>query len=191
MNKSESIAKLAEALSKAQAEMKGASADSTNPHFKSKYADLSSIWDACRKALTDNGLSVSQFPCDSIEGRAGLETILMHSSGEWISQSASTKIQKDDPQGVGSALTYLRRYALAAVVGVTQDDDDGNSASKKQTTTLKASPSWQRWTQLCAEAGGLGLSVPTLDPAASEQDVINAGKSLREKVDAAKAKQSK
>jgi len=130
MKHSESIALLAGALAKAQLQIEPASKNATNPHFRSHYADLASIWDACRGPLNTNGLSIVQFPCDGDVGRTGLCTMLLHSSGEYISEVVTTRSQKDDPQGLGSALTYLRRYALAAVVGVTAtEDDDGNAAS--------------------------------------------------------------
>lgn len=131
MNTSESINELAAALAKAQAQIQPAKKENVNPAFKSKYADLASVWDACREPLTANGLSVVQMPTDNAEpGRVALVTTLLHSSGQWISSMVSTRIVKDDPQGVGSALTYLRRYALSAMVGVAPDDDDGNAASQ-------------------------------------------------------------
>lgn len=140
IEKSDSIVKLAAALTAAQAAIQPAIKSSENPHFRSKYADLASIWDACREPLTKNGLSVVQMPVDASEGgRVALTTILIHNSGEFISSTVSTKLQQDTAQGVGSALTYLRRYALSAMVGVVADeDDDGNAASKpaeQRTTT--------------------------------------------------------
>lgn len=119
--------KLAPALAKAQASVKGAAKDSMNPHFKSKYADLASVWDACRKPLTDNGLSVVQLP-GWLDGRTTLTTMLLHVSGQYIIGTAESPIGKQDPQGVGSAVTYLRRYALAAVASVAPEDDDGEGA---------------------------------------------------------------
>ena len=139
MKHSESIAALAGALAKAQLQIEPASKNATNPHFRSHYADLASIWDACRGPLNTNGLSIVQFPCDGEVGRTGLCTMLLHSSGEWISEVVTTRSQKDDPQGLGSALTYLRRYALAAVVGVTAtEDDDGNAASTPANARVNA-----------------------------------------------------
>lgn len=130
MQTSETITDLAMALAKAQAQIKPASKDATNPHFKSRYADLPAVWEACRKPLTDNGLSVVQMPVDAGEGRVGLTSVLMHASGQYISSTVSTKLTQDSAQGLGSALTYLRRYALAALVGIVADeDDDGNAAS--------------------------------------------------------------
>lgn len=131
MKHSESINEIAAALSKAQAVIAGAVKDKKNPHYKSDYADLSSVWDACRKPLTDNGLSVAQTAATE-DGRVGVTTLLMHSSGQWISDVLVMKPTKDDPQGVGSCITYARRYALAAMVGVAPEDDDGNAASAKQ-----------------------------------------------------------
>lgn len=146
MNQSPSIAALAKALVKAQAALQPAVKDATNPFFKSSYADLSSVWDACRDALTANGLSVSQFPGFEMGNPpcATLTTVLLHESGEWIAGTAGAPLpgerRKDgtvDPpnaQAVGSAITYLRRYGLAAVVGVVQADDDGNAASRPKQT---------------------------------------------------------
>jgi hypothetical protein len=129
MNQSDSIANLAKALSIVQGKLTYAKKDSANPFFKSKYADLESVWDACRELLAENNLSVMQFPGEFIDGCMSLNTILAHSSGEWIGQEMSVPVTKPDAQGAGSALTYMRRYALAAVVGVVQADDDGNAAS--------------------------------------------------------------
>lgn len=130
MNQSESIANLAKALSIVQGKLTYAKKDSKNPFFKSNYADLESVWDACRDLLSNNGLAVTQFPGEYFDGTMSLTTIITHSSGEWISQIMSVPVTKPDAQGAGSALTYMRRYALAAVVGVVQADDDGNAASQ-------------------------------------------------------------
>lgn len=127
---SDEINALAGALAKAQSQIEGAAKDSANPHFKSKYADLASVWAACRDALTANGLSVVQFPGEMVENRMTMTTMLMHSSGQWIRQPLSIPLSKVDAQGYGSATTYARRYALAAVVGVCPEDDDGNAASE-------------------------------------------------------------
>jgi hypothetical protein len=140
MNRSESIAELAAALAAAQAEMRGASKDASNPMFRSKYASLASIWEAAREPLTSNGLSVVQTPEISDFGVCTLTTTLLHSSGEWISSTMSVPVlpqvvSRGDPpvqtaQSYGSALTYARRYALAAIAGIApDDDDDGNAAS--------------------------------------------------------------
>lgn len=139
MNKSESIGALAAALAKAQGQIKGAMKDSENPFFHSKYADLSAVWEACRKPLSDNGLSVVQTGDFELSvGTFFLHTTLLHSSGEWIGGEIPVKPVKDDPQGLGSAMTYARRYGLAAIVGVAPEDDDGNAASGKPAVGTKA-----------------------------------------------------
>lgn len=130
MNQSEQIDQLATALSKAQGEVEGAKKDANNPHFKSKYADLESVWTACRAALTSNGLSVLQSPGLTHDGVMHMTTQLSHASGQWIRGEMSLPLSKVDPQGAGSALTYMRRYALAAFVGVAPEDDDGNAAAR-------------------------------------------------------------
>lgn len=122
---SETIADLASALSKAQAQIMKATKDSNNPFFKSKYADLTAVWDAVREPLTINGLAVTQFPL----AEDALVTMLLHSSGQWMRSTYKMRPVKDDPQGRGSCLTYMRRYALMAVTGVCPEDDDGNAAS--------------------------------------------------------------
>ena len=129
MIKSESIKNLATAMSKAQSEMGGAVKDANNPFFKSKYADLSAVIRAVKEPFANNDLSYVQFPIEE-SGRIGIETILMHSSGEWLSNSFTVQLSKQDAQGAGSAITYCRRYSLQAVAGIPSEDDDGNAASK-------------------------------------------------------------
>ena len=129
MNKSESIAALAAALAKAQGTMKGAVKDSANPFFKSKYADLASVVEAIRAAFSANGLSYVQTVQSSDLDEVRVETMILHSSGEWISCGVlALPVSKNDAQGYGSALTYARRYSLSAAVGVAPEDDDGNAA---------------------------------------------------------------
>ena len=130
MDHSEQLNELAAALSKAQAKIEDAKKDRENPHFRSPYSTLGSIWDACKPALTENGLSVVQ-TCEPTETGVllNLTTTLLHSSGQFISGTMTIPLAKHDPQGYGSALTYGRRYGLAAIVGVCPDDDDGNGAS--------------------------------------------------------------
>jgi ERF superfamily len=133
MMQSESIANLTLALSIVQGKMSHAVKDSANPFFKSKYADLESVWDACRSLLSENGLAILQFPglYSELDKSMSLTTVISHKSGEFISQEMSVPMSKVDAQGAGSCLSYMRRYALAAVVGVVQADDDGNAASNK------------------------------------------------------------
>ena len=128
MNKSEEIKDLAKALGEFQAEVDNATKKAVNPAFKSKYADLAEILNTVREPLTKRGLSFVQLP--SFEsGIVSVETVLMHTSGQWISSTISGPVVKQDPQGVGSAITYFRRYSLSAMCGIAQEDDDGNAAS--------------------------------------------------------------
>lgn len=126
-NQSTAIDQLATAMAKAQSEIIGAVKDSKNPFFKSDYADLASVWDACRQQLTKNGLCVMQ-TTEVIDGQPCLATTLAHSSGQWIKGYLPLNPLKNDPQAYGSAMTYMRRYALAAIVGIPQIDDDGEAA---------------------------------------------------------------
>jgi len=133
MNKSESIKELATALCAFQSEVEKIKKTATNPFFKSKYATLSDILDVIREPLASNGLSFVQFP----SGEYGLSTMLMHVSGEWLSESYIMKPVKTDPQGAGSVITYQRRYALGAILGLNIDvDDDANASSEKDEITV-------------------------------------------------------
>lgn len=122
------INELAKALVQVQAVLKPAIKDSANPFFKSKYADLSSVWDAARAPLTQNGLAVIQTTNGDDPDTVTIVTTLVHTSGQWIQGSLRMKPAKNDPQGVGSAITYARRYALAAIVGICPEDDDGEAS---------------------------------------------------------------
>jgi hypothetical protein len=128
MNKSDSIKEIAKAMCAAQADMTGAKKTTVNGFFKSKYSDLVSVVEAVKVPFADNGLSYVQFPIEE-NGRIGIETILMHVSGEFLSNSFTVTLSKQDAQGAGSALTYCRRYSLQAIAGIPSEDDDGNSAS--------------------------------------------------------------
>jgi hypothetical protein len=127
MTHSESVAAIGAALAKAQGAIEGASKDSKNPHFNSKYADLASVLGACREALSLNGIGVLQSPANDAN-LVRMRTLLVHSSGEWI-ESDDLVVQARDagPQAIGSCLTYLRRYQLAAMVGVAPEDDDAEA----------------------------------------------------------------
>lgn len=131
---SDAIDQIATALAKAQAEIEAAIEDKKNPHFKSSYASLYSIWQACRQAISKQGISVSQLT--SFEGdMLILNTLLMHSSGQWLLSQMPVISAKMTPQAIGSAMTYMRRYGLAAAVGVAPgDDDDGQLAEDRGLT---------------------------------------------------------
>ena len=135
MDKSENITELIKALGKVQPLLNPAVKDKTNPFLKSKYADLSSVWESCRGLLSSNGLVVTQVGGMDTAGNY-LETVLMHESGQWISGRYPLKpVKTDDPQALGSAMTYARRYNLAAILGIVTEDDDAEGAMGRQSDT--------------------------------------------------------
>jgi hypothetical protein len=135
------MSELAKALAKAQSEIEVAIKDAKNPHFKSSYATLASTWDALRAPLTKNGLSVVQAG-KLIDGKQILVTRLEHSSGEFRESEILLINQKNDMQGLGSAWSYARRYALQAIAGIAQDDDDGNAAVAQRPPPAKEEVPW-------------------------------------------------
>jgi hypothetical protein len=192
MEMSTTIAAIAAALAKAQSAMRHAVKDSINPHFKNRYADLAGVWDACREPLAAAGLSVVQLPSTS-DGIVTVRTVLMHASGEWIASDLSVPAAKLDAQGIGSAITYARRYALAAIVGVAQDDDDGEGAvarttppalavdrpAAKRAPDARTPEQAERIRQLASDAG--------VDPAAAIRDAIGRAPTSARPLSAAEA----
>lgn len=148
MNQSPTIGSLAAALSKAQATFKPAVKDAANPFFKSHYLSLAGAIEACRDALSSNGLAVVQ-AVDSSADKLVLHTTLIHSSGEWIGSAYPINPVKNDPQGIGSATSYARRYSLMALVGLAAEDDDGEAAhgrvAKVDVTTGEVKKSQPKW----------------------------------------------
>ena len=136
MKTSEQIDKIAPALLAAQKEINNASKDAKNPHFRSSYASLGSVIEAVKEPLNKHGIAILQTLSEGKEG-LHLSSRLLHTSGQWIEDTAFSPLPKADPQGVGSATTYLRRYSIAALMCITQEDDDGNAAS---TTTAPSAP---------------------------------------------------
>jgi len=131
MERSENIEELGKALALAQRRFGSAKKTSANPHFKSRYADLSEVWEACHAALNDNGIAILQTPFPGLgEGEIGIRTMLLHTTGQWVACSVVIPLAKNDAQGIGSAITYARRYGLMALVGVCPEDDDGNAAAQ-------------------------------------------------------------
>ena len=132
MNHSEALDQWAAALVAIQAEVPAIPKDATNPFFKSKYADLPAVVEKASPIVTKHGMAVSQWPgheggCDT------LTTLVVHSSGQWVSETMRLHLVKDDPQGQGSAITYAKRYAYMAALGLVADeDDDGNRASPRR-----------------------------------------------------------
>lgn len=145
---SNSLGKLMEALAKAQLEMRGALKDAKNPHLRNNYADLASVWAAWQEAGPKHGLAIMQL-AEGGEGFVQIRTMLGHSSGEWVQGCLRVPFAEQKginiAQALGSALTYARRYALAAMVGIAPEDDDGHGAApaggKKQETNWHAPPS--------------------------------------------------
>lgn len=146
MNSSPTIQAISAAFVAAQAEIPHAPKQSTNPHFKSSYADLATVTETIRPVLAKHGLAVLQSSTPA-DGGVRLQTILLHKSGEWIAdEGLFAPLQKHDAQGVGSATTYVRRYGLCALLGVAQDDDDGNAASTPpQAKQTKAASGQHLW----------------------------------------------
>jgi hypothetical protein len=128
MNMSDTISELATALAKAQGQIESASKDKSNPAFKSKYADINALRDVIRQPLADNDLSIVQLP--RMNGSyVEVETMLLHKSGEFIAETLRMPLgEKMNAHGVGSALTYCRRYSLSSMLNLAAEDDDGNLA---------------------------------------------------------------
>jgi len=137
MKTSDSISNIAGALLKAQQEITFAAKDSKNPAFKSTYANLESVIEAIKGPLNAHGIVFVQTFSPSNPGFLALSTRLLHTSGEWIEDEMTVPLQKNDAQGYGSAATYSRRYALAAITGLYQADDDGQEAAKPQPMKIR------------------------------------------------------
>jgi len=160
MSHSELINELAAALSKAQGEMQAAIKDKVNPFYKSSYADLGSVWDAARPVLSKHGLCVMQTTeMNSERNQIIMVTTLAHTSGQWMKSYLPLNPAKNDSQGIGAAITYLRRYSLSALVGVVCDDDDDGETSvgrgkAQQDKPNNAPPAGQQEKQAVAEKIG-------------------------------------
>lgn len=134
IRKSEKLDLLFSAMAKVQANVLAAIKDSENPNYDHLYSSLEAVWEACRDQLVQNGFCILQTGEVDEKGEAGLVTILGHSSGQWIEGFFPLAMSgRKDPQAQGSAITYLRRYSLAAIVGVFQNDDDAENAMDRET----------------------------------------------------------
>ena len=179
MNKSESIGKISAALVKAQSEMGNATKGSSNPFFKSKYADLNSIREAVLPSLNAHGISVLQ-PTTVLDGKAYVETVLLHESGEFLSGVYEIVYGKaNDPQSFGAACSYARRYSLQSMVNIGAEDDDGESASGRGSSVNKATVKPVTVTTTTAEnkvvaaevkKGGFGVKKAEVVVAAGSED---------------------
>jgi ERF superfamily len=158
METSPEIKNIAKALNDWHAKAITVTKDAINPHFRSKFTSLDNMIESIRHPLVSCGLSFAQFPDGD-----GLTTILIHTSGEWLKSTANLKLAKEDPQGQGSAYTYGRRYALAAMLGLAADeDDDGNAATTSRNAVQKPATATKRSTT---------TKVPTTDLLAAKDRV--------------------
>ncbi len=147
MNKSESIKELASALNRMQGELKNAPQNSVNPFFKSKYTDLSTLIDHARTLLTKNGLAIVQGN-EMSENGIVITTLLTHESGEWIESQLYMPIEERSAQKIGGVITYGRRYAYSAMLGIaSEEDDDGNYSSRSTKPQVSVSEAEQIFTQ--------------------------------------------
>lgn len=136
---SQNVDALFKAIHTAQGNMRGVGKDSANPHFKNRYASLENVVDTARPALQSADLAFTQAPGALVDGAIEVTTMLMHTSGQWLRSTLHVPLQKRDPQGVGSAITYGCRYALMATLGLPPVDDDGEDAMDR-TPPAKAAP---------------------------------------------------
>lgn len=161
MQSSDSIAKFAEAFAAAQGEMKNPTKDNTADagKYKYSYADLAAVYDACKGPLTKHGISILQSPSTNQAG-VSVTTMLIHSSGEWVSSTLTIGCNKNDAQGIGSAISYARRYSLSAMVGLApEDDDDANAAVGKPAAIQRKAPAKPPAKPKTSEPGPKGKEV--------------------------------
>jgi len=180
MHHSEKIDQIAAALATVQGQLAAAKKDKANPFFKSKYVDLAGVWEVCRDLLSGNGLAVVQ-GCSIPDGQGVVvDTMLCHKSGQFFKSQLFLPIPKSDPQAVGSAITYGRRYSLAAIVGVVPDDDDdaegamnrnGNAPSKQ--APPKTAPAPKREVKATVPDPGL-IPATTPAPEADQDRLLNS-----------------
>lgn len=166
MTQSDSLDKLLPALLAAQAEFPAIPRDGYNPHFKSRFSTLAAVQKATRPVLAANGLLLSQWPCSTYQGEPALKSRLLHTSGQWMEEVTPLLLTKRDPQAHGSAITYLRRYAWSAILGLVtdEDDDDGNVATIAEPKVSKA-----KLDEIKAAAADAGLSLNAVAAMANEK----------------------
>ncbi len=168
MMHSETIASLAAALVKAQGEMPSVTKDRDNPHFKFRYATLDAILDTVKPVLAKHGLAIFQSGGESTPASVTVETMVLHASGEWIMSSVTIPLAKQDAQGVGSGMTYGRRYGLSAALSLaTDDDDDANAASKPHKAATPAT-----------DRARARVATPAVEDAAQGSERVVRGKKL-------------
>jgi hypothetical protein len=201
MKMSETITELAAALAKAQGQIEDATKDGVNPVFRSKYADLAAVRAVIREPLAVNDLAIMQFP-RTRQGAVEVETMLIHKSGEFVSETLEIPVAKFDAHGIGSGITYGRRYGMMSILCLAAVDDDGNAAVEKAPQTKKAEPKKQEYSdkeiadlartmKAVAEQGMDALSSKwrSLDPSQREifdSEAIADLKKIAAEVDASK-----
>jgi hypothetical protein len=184
MNKSETITKLADALAKFQADVKNPANTATNPYYKSKYAPLGDVLNTVRPVLGKYGLSFVQNQVTDENGKLGVTTMLMHSSGEYVeTDPIFAAPEKNTPQGLGSVSTYLRRYQLSSVLGIaSEDDDDGNSNENtppnKAKPTKNTTPTNDNTETPTVADDGLTKAIETIEALATSLQESNVDKKL-------------
>lgn len=170
MKTSDSIVNISKALLEAQKKIGSAKKDAVNPFFHSNYADLGSVMEACKEALNENGITVLQ-PVGTDELGVYVETVLLHSSGEWISDKLNLAVkEQNNPQAQGSAISYARRYGLQSMVFIPAEDDDAEKATTRPVAKPVAKPAYSNGNSKCYDCGA-----PTGKPHATG---CNASKTL-------------
>lgn len=183
------------ALVKAQGELEGAKKAAKNDHFRSKYARLEDVIDAIRTVFAKHGLGYVQH-CGYDSGCARVETVLVHESGEDLSSELSLPVTKQDAQGIGSALTYARRYALMGIAGIAPEDDDGEAAVGRGASgkTQENAAGWKYISEAAATVGDLEVAkslyslAKEYKGAVSDEKLMSVLKPLGEKITGMKGK---
>lgn len=191
MQHSEQFGEIAAALAMAQGKMDHAAKDRSNPAFKSKYADLASVLDACRPHLAEQCIAIVQPPALVIpeeakaSGVVRVETWLIHKSGQWFATSLDASVADTKAQTIGSAITYLRRYGLSAMAGIAPDDDDGNGASKPREREREDEPARREAPQRphVQAVAPAPQQRPTATPASARDAIVRDFPAWAEKAD--------
>lgn len=177
MKKSESILKISKALIEFRKDVKQPMKDADNPYFKSKYVPLENVVEAIDEVAPSKGLAFTQWALNDEQGRVGVATLLLHDSGEFIEYDpVFMNADKNTPQGAGSLITYLKRYTLSAIFGITSDeDDDGNQATGNGTKKPKQQRQDAGKVELVKNNATVLAKILTAnDQPMTQQDVISA-----------------
>lgn len=174
MNMSDDISALAAALSKAQGAIDDASKGSLNPHFRSKYADLAAVRSVIREPLAVNDLSIVQLP-KTVQGGVEVTTMLLHKSGQWISSVLFMPSGKMDAHGLGSAISYARRYSIMSILSLAAEDDDGNAAVERVSQQFDVMPKSSVGTKTIEEDGIEAKTLATAKMLAEAEEIAKKG----------------